>query len=566
MVMTLLEGDSIWDSGWLSPWMIVLYAVLFLLLALAVRDRTRGKTGIIRNFPVVGHIRYFLIEIGPELRQYLVASNREEKPFNRNEREWIQHSANGENNFFGFGSDAEQHTTGYWIIKQSQFPYGEVSVADHGKTLTSHAIPCAKTIGEWHKRENPFRPGSIINVSAMSFGSLSGTAVFTLNSGAKLAGCYQNTGEGGCSIHHRNGGADIIYQIGTGMFGCRDDKGHFSPQKLVELLNKAPQIRCLEVKLSQGAKPGKGGVLPGAKVTAEIAEARGVNIGQDCISPNSHAEFSNVDEMIEFIEKLAKLSGRPVGVKSAVGKLEFWTELADKMAKDQTRGPDFITIDGGEGGTGAAPLTFTDHVSLPFKVGFPRVYKIFHERGIADKVVWIGSGKLGFPDRAMVAFAMGVDSINIARESMISIGCIQAQKCHTNFCPSGVATQSQYLQKAIVPQRDAQRLARYIESFRKELLAVAHASGYTHPSQITADDIEISTGPYRFSPLRDIIGYSPIRLVPGKETALMPSIEREVAGGTQRKSHTMRLSKGDMERSLAEAAAKRESGPRPPVA
>ncbi|MCK6439909.1 MAG: FMN-binding glutamate synthase family protein, partial [Planctomycetes bacterium] len=495
---------------WTSDFMIGVYIVAGLLVLLALRDRIAGGTVIIRNFPIVGHLRYLLIEVGPELRQYLVANNREELPFTRSERQWIERSAEGANNYFGFGTDDMVYGTGYPIIKHAVFPYGEVSFADKSKDNKTFAIPSAKVIGEWHKRANPYRPKSIINISAMSFGALSGRAIESLNRGAKLADLYHNTGEGGCSRHHRHG-ADVCFQIGTGMFGCRDEQGRFSPERLVKLVNDVPQIRMIEVKLSQGAKPGKGGVLPGKKVTWEISEARGVPIGHDCVSPNAHVEFTNADELIDFVETVAQLTQRPVGIKSAVGQIEFWEELADKMAKDPTRGPDFITIDGGEGGTGAAPLTFADHVSLPFKTAFPRVYKIFHDRGIAKDIVWIASAKLGFPDRAMVAFAMGVDLLHIAREAMISIGCIQAQKCHTNLCPTGVATQNTWLAKGVDPEIASKRLARYVDSFRKELLAVTHACGYQHPCQIKASDIELCSGPNSFSPLAQYLGYEPVK-------------------------------------------------------
>jgi len=534
-------------------WAIAIYSVIGLIVFLALLDRVRGKSAIIRNFPIVGHIRYWLIAIGPELRQYLVASNREEKPFNRNERQWIEHSADGANNYFGFGTDNELYSNGYWIIKQSAFPYGEVSFADKGKSATSHNVPSAKVIGEWHQRPNPWRPRSIINISAMSYGSLSGNAIESLNRGAALAGCYHNSGEGGVSRFHRMG-ADVMYQIGTGMFGCRDLQGRFSPDKLRQLIQEVPQVRVIEIKLSQGAKPGKGGVLPGAKVTPEIAEARGVPLGHDCISPNKHVEFSNVPEMIDFIERVAEVSQRPVGIKSAVGKLGFFEELADLMVKDPTRGPDFITIDGGEGGTGAAPLAFADHVSLPIKVGFPRVYQIFHERGIADNITWIASGKLGFPDRAIVAFAMGADLLHVAREAMISIGCIQAQKCHTNHCPAGIATQNHYLSKAVKPAQHGERLARYIESFRKEVLSLSHAAGYPHPAMITAEDIEISTGTYQFSPLSRVLGYSPNRLsVDDTNPIFVPEIVREAEEAAH--ARTIRLTPEDLKARMQAAAA-----------
>jgi glutamate synthase domain-containing protein 2 len=262
----------------------------------------------------------------------------------------------------------------------------------------------------------------------------------------------------------------------------------------------------IEIKLSQGAKPGKGGVLPKAKITREIAAARGISRELDCISPSTHSAFDSVDTMIEFIERVAGATGLPVGIKSAVGKLRFFEELVEKM-KATGRGPDFITIDGGEGGTGAAPLTFADHVSLPFKIAFARVYELCVDAGIEGDVVFIGSGMLGFPDRAIVAFAMGCDLINVAREAMLSVGCIQAQKCHTGHCPAGVATHNRWLQRGLVPEVNAQRFAAYVSAFRTEVQQVTYACGYQHPGEFTLEDIECSSGPNRFTTLGEIFGY-----------------------------------------------------------
>ena len=274
----------------------------------------------------------------------------------------------------------------------------------------------------------------------MSFGSLSGPAVEALNGGSQIAGCLQSTGEGGVSSHHLKGG-DLVWQVGTGYFGCREPDGRFSMARLKDTIARAPQIRAIEVKLSQGAKPGAGGLLPRAKITPEIAEIRGIPMDRDCISPAAHSAFRNADEMLDFIESIASETGLPVGIKSAVGDSVFWEDLARLMVGG-TRGVDFITIDGGEGGTGAGPLVFTDHVALPFKVGFSRVQKILTEHGLHQRIVFIGSGKLGFPEAAVFAFALGCDAINVGREAMMAIGCIQAQRCHTNHCPTGVATQS----------------------------------------------------------------------------------------------------------------------------
>jgi len=492
----------------LSFWQWSILCVAIALVCVFIYDRYVSTDNVLRNFPVIGHLRYLLIEIGPEIRQYIVANNREEAPFNREEREWIYRSARGENNYFGFGTDDQIYGIGYPIIKHAMFPYGTEGflASVHDK---AHEIPCAKIFGENHNRKKPWRPKSIVNISAMSFGSLSAKAIEALNKGAKQAGCYHNTGEGGLSPYHKQG-ADVIYQIGTGYFGCRDLNGNFSVDKLLETVGSYPNVRGIEIKLSQGAKPGKGGVLPGKKVSQEIARIRGVLPHKDCVSPNAHREFNDIRSMIGFIEKIADATGLPVGIKSAIGHLEFWEELAQEMKKTK-KGPDWITVDGGEGGTGAAPLTFADHVSLPFKVGFTRVYKGFLNEKIADQVAWIGSGKLGFPDRAIVAFALGVDLINIAREAMLSIGCIQAQKCHTDHCPSGVATQNKFLQHGIDPQVQSLRYARFCQSLRNEILAVTHACGYQHPSQFTGDDIEFGAGPAMFKSLKDLYGYTPDR-------------------------------------------------------
>jgi len=498
--------SALWS---LSPWGWLGAAVAVVVAAIFVYDRWISDDNILRNFPVVGHLRYWLIEIGPELRQYIVANNREELPFNREERDWVSRSARGENNYFGFGTDDQIYGIGYPIIKQATFPHGEVSFTGSIHD-TLHEVPAAKALGERHDRRKSWRPRSIVNVSAMSFGSLGAHAVTALNKGAAMAGCYQNTGEGGLSPYHRNG-ADVIYQIGTGMFGCRDLEGRFSMDKLLETVNGYDRVRGIEIKLSQGAKPGKGGVLPAAKVSAEIAAIRGVKAGVDCIRPNGHQAFGDVRSLIAFVEKISEATGGlPVGIKSAVGKLEFFEELAVAM-RETGQGPDWITLDGGEGGTGAAPLTFADHVSLPFKIGLTRVYSVFLQEHMADQVVWIGSGKLGFPDRAIVAFALGCDMVNVAREAMLAIGCIQAQKCHTDRCPAGVTTQDRRLQQGLVPEVQSLRLARFVQSFRNEVLAVTHASGYEHPSQFTADDIEISSGPAQFKTLRELHGYTPKR-------------------------------------------------------
>jgi glutamate synthase domain-containing protein 2 len=475
------------------------------LAALAVRDLVQREHTLLRNFPVLGHARYLLEAVGPELRQYLVAGNNEERPFTRDQRRWVYASAKKENNYFGFGTDNDlEFTAGYAVINHRTF--GRAVPPSHPASASDVALPAAKVLGAARGRAQAFRPASVANISAMSFGSLSGAAVEALNRGAALAGCLQNTGEGGISVHHRHGG-ELIFQIGTAYFGCRDERGRFDLARLKDLVAGAP-VRALEIKISQGAKPGLGGVLPGAKVSAEIAATRGVPEGVDCVSPSRHAEFSDTDSLLDWVELLADETGLPVGIKSAVGDMRFWGELTEQMARTG-RGVDFVTVDGGEGGTGAAPLIFTDSVSVPFQLGFARVYSLFARHGLHEQVVFVGAGKLGLPDNAVVAFALGCDMVNVAREAMLAIGCIQAQKCHTDSCPTGVATQNAWLAHGLDPTLKSVRVANYLATLRRDLLKVAEACGVEHPGLIESDAVEILDGRTASTPLRDVYGYEP---------------------------------------------------------
>src|SRR3954447_817026 len=480
-------------------------AGLTALAAVAVRDLIQREHTLLRNFPLLGHARYLLEAVGPELRQYLVAGNNEERPFTRDQRRWVYASAKGDNNYFGFGTDNDlEYTAGYPVIKHRTF-----GRAVPPSRIDAHAdveLPCAKVLGAARGRAAAFRPASVVNISAMSFGSLSGAAVEALNRGAALAGCLQNTGEGGLSAHHRHGG-ELVFQIGTAYFGCRDERGRFDLERLKDLVAGAP-VRALEIKLSRGAKPSLGGVLPAAKVSAEIAAARGVPEGVDCISPSRHAEFSDTDSLLDWVELLAAETGLPVGIKSAVGDMGFWSELTEKMATTG-RGVDFVTIDGGEGGTGAAPLIFTDSVSLPFQLGFARVYATFARKDLQESVVFIGAGKLGLPDNAVVGFALGCDMVNVAREAMLAIGCIHAQKCHTDTCPTGVATQNAWLSHGLDPALKSVRAANYIATLRRDLRKVSEAAGVEHPGLIGAGDVEILTGQSVATPLHEVYGYDP---------------------------------------------------------
>jgi glutamate synthase domain-containing protein 2 len=471
----------------------------------AAHDLLQKNHALLRNFPLIGHGRYLLESVGPELRQYIVAGNDEERPFSRDQRRWVYASSKLENNYFGFGTDNDvEHTEGYPVIKHRTF--AEVAPPSHHRAGEEQQLPSAKVLGGPRDRARQFRPASIVNISAMSFGSLSPQAIEALNRGAALAGCLHNTGEGGLSPYHRNGG-ELILQIGTGYFGCRDEHGRFDVARLKDVVASAP-VRALEIKLSQGAKPGLGGHLPGAKVSDEIAAIRGIPPGVDCISPSRHAEFSDVDSMLDWVEMLAAETGLPVGIKSAVGDLSFWETLAAQMS-GRERGVDFVTIDGGEGGTGAAPMVFADSVSLPFRVGFSRVYKVFAEAGLQHDVTFIGGGKLGLPDNAVVAMALGCDMLNVAREAMLSIGCIQAQRCHTDKCPTGVATQDPWLSHGLDPTLKSVRFANYVKTLRRDLLKLAESCGVSHPALIDADDIEVLNGTSSGVLLREVYGYQP---------------------------------------------------------
>ena len=486
-------------------WTRVAAGAVAALGAVTAHDLTQKKHAILRNFPVIGHLRFTLERFGPELRQYIVTGNDEERPFSRDQRRWVYASSKLENNYFGFGTDNDvENTEGYPIIKHRTFTGPGAPTAAHAHEEAT--LPSAKVLGGPRGRRLAFRPPSVVNVSGMSFGALSGHAIEALNRGAAMAGCLHNTGEGAISSYHLNGG-DLVFQIGTGYFGCRDADGRFDLTRLTDLVTSAP-VRAIEIKLSQGAKPGLGGMLPGAKVSAEIARVRGIEPGVDCASPSRHRVFSDVDSMLDFVETVAEATGLPVGIKSAVGNMEFWDDLVRLMAGD-SRGVDFVNIDGGEGGTGAAPMIFADAVAYPFRLGFSEVYKRFAEAGLTDDLTFIGAGKLGIPESAVVAFSLGADMVNVGREAMLSIGCIQAQKCHTDHCPVGVATQNPRYTRGLDPTLKSVRFANYVSSLRRDLLKVAEAVGVIHPGLIGPDDVDVVDGVRSARTIREVYGYQP---------------------------------------------------------
>ena len=492
----------------------ILALVVLFLVGLAIYDLTQRKHAILRVFPIVGHLRYLLEGIGPELRQYIVTDNDSERPFSRDERRWIYSAADKTNTYFGFGTDNDlERTPSYLVIKQAAFPLDEPGPGALGGG-DEHWLPMAKVLGAARNRPKARRLDSVVNISSMSYGSLSSAAISALNRGARISGCVQGTGEGGLTPYHQQGGG-LIWQIGTGYFGCRNDDGTFSRERFAETVAaNADQLVGIEIKLSQGAKPGLGGLLPGSKVTKEIAAIRDVPVGVDCVSPAAHSAFHDADSMLDFVELLAAESGLPVGIKSAVGEPHFFVDLATRMASGE-RGVDWVTVDGGEGGTGAAPLAFADYVSLPFMIGFSRVYRAFAEEGLTDDVVFLGAGRLGLPQRALQAMALGCDGVNVGREAMLAIGCIQAQRCHTGRCPTGVATNEPWRMRGLDPADKAVKVANYLAQFRKELGQLARACGHPHPALVSAAHLELLDEAYRTRSMHDVFGYESDWGLPG---------------------------------------------------
>ncbi|MBM3664363.1 MAG: FMN-binding glutamate synthase family protein [Actinobacteria bacterium] len=491
----------------MSAWWWALIGIGAFLVLVAIYDVLQRRHTILRVFPIIGHLRYILEAFGPEVRQYIVTNNDEERPFSRNQRRWIYASSKHQNNAFGFGTEAEfERSPGYLIISPSAFPAPPAAGGDPD----DWPLPSAKVLGGPRERPGAFRPASVVNISGMSFGALSARAVESLNAGAALAGCMQTTGEGGLTPYHLQGG-DLVMQFGTGWYGARDSRGRLDLPILVDLVQGNP-IRAIEIKMSQGAKPGLGGMLPGSKVTPEIAAIRGVEPGKPCVSPSVNPEFGSVDELLDLVERIADATGLPVGIKSAVGDPRFWSDLARHM-DGGSRGVDFITIDGGEGGTGSGPLSFIDHVGLPYRLAQARALRAFAERGIQHRVTWIGSGRLGLPEESIMAFALGADMINVGREAMLSIGCIQAQRCHTGRCPSGVATQSAWRQRGIDPTLKSARAAAYIITMRREITRLARATGVEHPAQVNLDHIEVLEGDV-LTPVSQRFGITPDWAVP----------------------------------------------------
>jgi glutamate synthase domain-containing protein 2 len=446
-----------------------------------ISDITQKKHGVLRNYPVVGHLRYFFEQLGEYFRQYFFAGDRDEMPFNRSTRAWVYRLAKNEGGVIGFGSTFDLHQSGALIFVNHPFP-----------VLEEERLPTPSlTLGEGYAK-HPFEARSIVNISGMSFGAISAPAVRSLSRGAAVAGCWMDTGEGGLSPYHLEGGGDIIMQIGTAKYGLRDAQGNLSPDRLIEV---SKVVKAFEIKLSQGAKPGKGGVLPGKKVTAEIAQIRGIPEGRDSISPNRHRDISNMNELLDKIAYVRDLTGRPVGVKTAIGGWRFMNELGEAVNRRGLEfAPDFLAIDGGEGGSGAAPQALADHMSLSIDEALPRVVDSLIESGLRQRVRVIAAGKIVTSARAAWALAAGADFINTARGFMFSLGCIQALRCHQNTCPTGVTTHNKRLQRALVVEEKYLRVANYCNGINREIDMIAHSCGVRHARELRREHVRIMQG------------------------------------------------------------------------
>jgi glutamate synthase domain-containing protein 2 len=455
-------------------------ALIAFLVIVFIQDITQKKHTVLRNYPVIGHLRYLLEKQGEYFRQYFFMNDREELPFNRATRGWVYRLAKAEAGVIGFGSTNNTNEPGSILFVNHPYP-----------VLEEDRLPTPPlSIGEGFCRE-PFRARSVVNISGMSFGAISEPAVRALSRGAALAGCWMDTGEGGLSPFHLEGGCDIIMQIGTANYGVRDVDGNFSPGKARELAAR-PQVKAFEIKLSQGAKPGKGGVLPAVKVTEQIAAVRGIPAHRDSISPNRHRDIAEVNQLLDRVASLRELGGKPVGVKTAIGGWQFINEVCEAVNRRGLEyAPDFLVIDGGEGGSGAAPQALMDHMALPIAEALPRVIDALIESGLRGRIRVVAAGRLVTSARAAWALCVGADFVNTARGFMFSLGCIQALRCHQNTCPTGVTTHNPRLQRGLVVEEKDQRVANYAAGMNKEIDMIAHSCGCRHARELKREHVRI---------------------------------------------------------------------------
>ncbi len=460
---------------------IFLIGIAFLfVLVLYVMDRTQTASTILRNYPVIGRFRFFFEHLGEFFRQYFFAMDREEMPFNRAQRSWVYRAAKNIDSTVPFGSTRDLKPLGTVMFVNSPFP-----------PLTDESLPPKPIeIGQGYC-ENPYITTSIINISGMSYGAISKPAIQALSYGAKKVGCWLNTGEGGLSPYHLEGGADIMFQIGTGKFGVRDEQGNLSEEKLANIA-AIPNVKLFEIKLSQGAKPGKGGMLPGAKVTKEIAEIRGLQVGQDAISPNRHHELNSNDDLLEMIARVRRVTNKPVGFKAVISSAKWLDDLFVLInSKGLEYAPDIISVDSSDGGTGAAPMSLMDDMGLPIKESLPMLIDKLHEHGLRDRIKINCSGKMINPTSVAWALCLGTDFVSTARGPMFALGCIQALQCNKNTCPTGITTHDKDLQKGLVVKNKKKRVANYLKNLEKEIRIIANSCGVKRPRDLTREHARV---------------------------------------------------------------------------
>ncbi|HEY7771610.1 MAG TPA: FMN-binding glutamate synthase family protein [Marinagarivorans sp.] len=453
--------------------------LLLAIIALYLIDIRQTRHTLRRNYPVIGRFRYFFEHLGEFFRQYFFALDREEMPFDRATRSWVYRAAKGVTTSVAFGSTRRLDQVGDIHFASAGFALlDEHTQATEARVIGPHC-------------QHPYAAPSFLNISGMSFGALSAPAITALSKGAAKANCWLNTGEGGLSPYHLAGNCDIVFQIGTAKYGVRDEEGNLCPKALKSLADK-PQVRMFELKLSQGAKPGKGGILPAAKVSEEIAATRGIPAGQASISPNRHRDIENLQELIDRLDDIRDITGKPVGFKAVLGDTQWFTDLCAYMAKlPSEQVPDFITLDGAEGGTGASPQALMDHMGLPLMESLPFVVDELKRFGLRERIAVIASGKLITPSKAARAMATGADFVVSARGFMFSLGCIQAMQCHQNTCPTGITTHNARLQKGLDPQDKANRVANYHQHLVEEIEMIAHSCGAAHARKLSRRHVRI---------------------------------------------------------------------------
>ncbi|MFT7524553.1 MAG: glutamate synthase domain-containing protein 2 [Candidatus Paceibacteria bacterium] len=468
-VLEILALGFVLAVGTVIALAIVLYAV----------DRVQSRDAIRRNYPVIGRFRHLFTYLGEFFRQYFFAMDREELPFNRAQRHWVARAAAGKSNTIAFGSTRDLTVPGTPVFANAPFPPLDDQVVEASSL----------TIGETCR--HPYEAKSFFNISGMSFGALSRPAVQALSMGAAKAGIWLNTGEGGLSPFHLQGGCDIVFQIGTAKYGVRDGDGNLSDEKLKEVAAHS-QVKMIELKLAQGAKPGKGGILPASKVTAEIAKIRGIPEGQPSISPNRHLDAYDNASLLGLVAHLRAVTGKPVGIKTVIGDPDHFDQLlSDMVEKGEASTPDFITIDGGEGGTGAAPMPLMDLVGMSIREALPLVSDMLRKHKLDGRVRLIASGKLINPGDVAWALAAGADFVTNARGFMFSLGCIQALRCNKNTCPTGITTHDPRLQKGLVPASKIDRIAQYANTIKHEVEIISHSVGVAEPRELARQHVRI---------------------------------------------------------------------------